>query len=83
MAVKSEYISVFQSRESTLNRGKPFARNTIYNILKNEKYSGIYRYNGEVFDNIYPQIVPQELFECVRKMVGENKYETRSVEVVY
>ncbi len=24
------------------NHGKPFARNTIYNILKNEKYSGVY-----------------------------------------
>ena len=66
-----------------LNRGKPFARNTVYKILKNEKYSGIYRYNGEVFDNIYPQIVPQDLFDRVRKMVGENKYGKRSVEVVY
>ena len=36
------------------NNGKPFARNTVYNILKNEKYSGIYRHNGEVFENMYP-----------------------------
>ena len=28
------------------NRGKPFARNIIYNILKNEKYSGIYMHNN-------------------------------------
>lgn len=41
-----------------LNRGKPFARNTVYNILKNEKYSGIYRHGDEVFENMYPQIVP-------------------------
>ena len=66
-----------------LNRGKPFARNTIYNILKNEKYSGVYRYKNEVFDNIYPRIIPQELFERVRKIVGENKYGKRSVDVVY
>lgn len=40
------------------NRGKKFARNTVYNILKNEKYSGIYRHGNEIFTNIYPQIVP-------------------------
>ncbi|NCA68170.1 MAG: recombinase family protein, partial [Clostridia bacterium] len=27
------------------SNAKPFARNSIYNILKNEKYSGIYRFN--------------------------------------
>lgn len=42
------------------NHGKPFARNTVYNILKSEKYSGIYRHDGEVFENIYPQIVPTD-----------------------
>lgn len=66
-----------------LNRGKPFARNTIYKILKNEKYVGIYRFKDEVFDNIYPQIIPQDLFDRVKKIVGENKYGKRSVEVVY
>ena len=66
-----------------LNRGKPFARNTVYNILKNEKYSGIYRYGDEVFENMYPQIVPQEIFDRVRSKINANKYGKRSVEVVY
>ena len=39
------------------NRGKPFARNTIYNILKNEKYSGIYRHTKK-----YLKICIQELY---------------------
>lgn len=65
------------------NRGKPFARNTVYNILKNEKYAGIYRHNGEVFRNIYPQIVPQETFDIVRKKIERNHYGKRSTEVVY
>ena len=65
------------------NRGKKFARNTVYNILKNEKYSGIYRHNDEVFDNIYPQIVPTEIYEIVRKKIETNKYGKRSVKVVY
>ncbi len=56
------------------NRGKPFARNTIYNILRNEKYSGIYRYNDEIFDNYYPRIVPAETFDKVRLKVDKNRY---------
>ena len=65
------------------NRGKKFARNTVYNILKNEKYSGIYRHGNKVFTNMYPQIVPTEIYENVRRKTETNKYGTRSVEVVY
>lgn len=66
-----------------LNKGKPFARNTVYNILKNEKYSGIYKYNDEVFDNIYPQIVPTDTFNIVRRKIDSNKYGKQSTEIVY
>ena len=65
------------------NKGKPFARNTIYNILKNEKYSGIYRFKDEIFDNMYPAIVPNEIYDKVRKKIDLNKYGKRSVELVY
>ena len=65
------------------NRGKPFARNTIYIILKNEKYSGIYRHNKEVFENMYPRIVSQEIYDKVRKKTSQNHYGKRSIEVVY
>ena len=65
------------------NKGKPFARNTIYNILKNEKYSGIYRFKNEVFENMYPAIVPHEIYDKVRKKINLNKYGKRSVNIVY
>jgi DNA invertase Pin-like site-specific DNA recombinase len=63
--------------------GKPFGRTTIYKILKNERYSGIYRYNDEVFENIYPQIVPTDIYEIVRKKVENNKYGKNSIAVDY
>ncbi len=66
-----------------LNHGKPFARNTIYNILKNEKYSGVYRFNNQTFKNMYPQIVSTEIYEKVRQKTNQNKYGKRSIEVVY
>ena len=65
------------------NRGKPFATNTIYNILRNEKYSGIYRHNDEIFTNMYPRIVSQEVYDKVRNKTKQNYYGKRSTEVVY
>ncbi len=63
--------------------GKRFVTNTVYKILKNERYSGIYRYNNEVFDNIYPQIVETETFEKVRKKINANKYGKKSEGITY
>lgn len=71
------------TEKGIFNKGKPFARNTIYNILKNEKYFGIYRHGDEVFDNIYPAIVSKDVYEKVRQKIDKNKYGKRSVEVVY
>lgn len=65
------------------NHGKPFARNTIYNILKNEKYFGIYRFNEETIENMYPAIVPAEIYYKVRDKINLNKYGKRSTELVY
>ena len=63
--------------------GKPFALNTVYQILKNEKYLGIYRNKDEVFKNIYPQIVPTKIFDKVRRKVEKNKFGKRSTQTVY
>ncbi len=77
-----DIIAELNSR-GLLHKGKPFAKNTVYGILGNERYSGICRHNGEVFDNIYPQIVPQETFDRVRKKVNENKFGKRSEHITY
>lgn len=57
-----------------LNRGKPFARNTVYHLLANEKYAGIYRHNDEVFTNIYPRIISDDVFSIVASKIARNKY---------
>ncbi len=66
-----------------LYRGKPFARNTVYHLLANEKYNGIYRHGEEVFTNMYPRIVPQEIFEEVKSKIDNNKYGKHKPDVVY
>lgn len=60
--------------------GKKFVKQTVYKLLSNERYSGIYTYNGEVFDNIYPRIVPQDIFDAVQKKLQSNKYGKKPVE---
>ena len=66
-----------------LNKNKPFATNTIYNILRNEKYTGRYVKDNEEFNNMYPQIVSNEVFEKVRSKSRVNHYGKRSVRLVY
>lgn len=47
-----------------LYKNKPFVPQTVYKMLVNEKYIGITKYNGEVFDNIYPPIIDKTLFDA-------------------
>ena len=61
------------NRIGILYNGKPMYQSTIFKILKLEKYTGIYRYDGEIYTNIYPQIIPIPLFERVQKMMEHNK----------
>ncbi len=49
----------------------------------NERYSGNYHFNGELFANIYPQIIDAELFEKVRDKVLSNKYGKKSENITY
>ena len=53
-----------------------------YHILRNEKYAGITKINGELFD-IYPKIISEEVFAKVRKRIDANKFGKRGVVEVY
>jgi DNA invertase Pin-like site-specific DNA recombinase len=76
-------IIVELTEKGIYNRGKPFARNTVYHILANEKYSGVYHYNNETFTDIYPQIVPTPVFEKIQASIANNKYGKRDENMPY
>lgn len=83
---KNEYIKdiiIDLTNMGILNKGKPFAKNTLHRILQSEKYSGIYHHNDETFTNIYPQIVPDSLFKIVQLKNENNKYGSHSQFVNY
>ncbi len=72
-----EIIEDLNSRGISYN-GKPFLFNAMYNLLHNEKYIGRYKVNDEVYTNVYPQIVPTELFETVQRRLLHNKLGQKS-----
>ena len=61
-------------------KGRPFAMNTVYQMLRLEKYIGICRYDEGVYDNIFPAIVPKQLFDDVKAILAKNKIGSRSVQ---
>ncbi len=62
------------NERNILNRGRRFRKDTIYHILRQEKYTGIYRIHGCVYDKIYPPIVPMEIYNIVKARIDANKY---------
>ncbi len=71
------------NEKGILHNGKPFRRSTVYDMFSNEKYIGIYRHGNEVFTNIYPRIVPQEIFEIVKSKIDSNKNGKHIPDIVY
>ena len=75
--IAKEIIANLAARGLTY-RGKPFAMNTFYGILRKEQYIGVHHHDGEVYANIYPPIVPKLLFDRVQAILAKNKIGSRS-----
>lgn len=69
--------------KGVLCKGKPFARSTVYSFLTNEKYAGIYRHNGIVYENTYPAIISTDLFDMVKSRLDFNRYGKHKEGVIY
>ena len=53
-------------------RGKPFNKNSLRQILKNEKYIGVYTFADIRDEHGIPPIVGRELFDKVQKMIDQH-----------
>ena len=62
-----EQIAADLRARGIINKDRPFKENVIYTMLHNEKYTGIYRIHDQVYDNIFPPIITQEIFEQTQK----------------
>ena len=70
-------------RRGITHRGKPFITTAIYIILHNKKYIGLFEISGAIYENIYPAIVPLEIFEQVQQRIERNKLGQVSRETVF
>ena len=66
------------NKRGILYNGKPMYQSTLFKILKLEKYTGVYRYDGEVYLNMYPKIVEPVIFNQVQRMMAKNKLGSNS-----
>ena len=70
----TEIVAELNSRGLRTLRGGKFTKNSLYTMLKNEKYIGIYAYKDEIrIEGGIPTIVDVETFEKVREMLKVNK----------
>lgn len=61
------------TNKGILYQGKAFIKNTFYDLLRAERYIGIYRHGDEVYTNRYPPIIPKPLFDEVQRILAKNK----------
>ena len=61
-------------------RGMAFSKNSIYRIISNEKYTGMYRYKDIEDPDGIPPIISKEQFEAVQKMADRKHYKKRKKE---
>ncbi len=81
-AMAKDIIATLEERALS-NRGKKFIPNTIYGMLHNSKYIGRYEIHGKVYTNIYPQIVPLNIFEDVQRRIEHNRKGQVSKDVTF
>lgn len=60
------------------NKGSKFLPSTIRYILSMEKYTGIYKINGQVYTKIYPPILDKNLYELARQKLERSRYGNRT-----
>lgn len=69
----TEIIRHLNDEGLTTAKGKPFTKNSLYSVLNNEKYTGVYIHNGTRIDGGMPQIVEPELFQRVQELMKVNR----------
>ena len=69
----TEIIKYLNENGLRTQKGKPFTKNSLYTVLKNEKYTGVYIYKDRRVEGGVPRIIEPELFGKVQEMMKINK----------
>ena len=64
-------------KENITNKGQKFIPQTLRHFLQRKLYTSEYEINGKQYNNIYPQIITNELFTKVKERMDKNRYGCR------
>lgn len=67
----------FNLRGIKTTRNKPFVKNSLQHILRNERYKGIYIFDDIIIPDGMPRIVSDELFDDVQRILETHKHRGR------
>lgn len=68
-----DIVKILNEKGCRTKNGTPFSKNSLYSILKNERYTGTYIYGDIRIENAIPVIVPIELFQRAQERLRKNK----------
>lgn len=70
----AEVTAELNRRGYKSKKGQEFGKNSIYRILTNELYRGVYKYKDLVYqEDAVPAIIPKDIFNQVQDMLKEHK----------
>lgn len=82
--IAKDIVKTLTDEGITQTNGKPFETKNIYRILRNERYTGIYRHHNEgVYTNMFPRIIPDHLFLAAKSLMRTNKVGGMSNQVIF
>ena len=65
-----EIVKLLNEQGYKSSRGRTFTKNSLYTILRNQKYIGSYTYDGIVNPNSIPAIITKHQFQRVQQRLG-------------
>ena len=73
----------FLSRGTKKKSGKPIDGHYVCYILHNVRYTGKVERHGMIYDNMFPQIISEELWNKVKAIMDENKHAPSRKKEIY
>ena len=68
-----EIVRILNEKGLRNKRGNPFTKNSLFTVLRNEKYRGIYIYQDIRIEGGMPRLIDDDLFFKVQDMLKINK----------
>ena len=66
-------VEIFKEKGYRRKNGMPIGEKYLYSLFHDIRYTGIVEHQGELYDNIFPRIISDELWNKVNAINEENK----------